>query len=62
MVGFRIWDSLSPSSNSLRLIAKMRAVHKNGRFYGQSVQKSTAVHEKGGFCGWDVKMSVLRLK
>ena len=40
----------------------MLAVHKNGRFYGQSLQNSVAVHEKGGFCGWDVKMSGLRHK
>ena len=54
-------DSLSPSPNPLRLNAKTFAVHKNGLFYGRSLQKST-VHEKGCFCGWDVKMSELRLK
>ena len=32
-------------------IAKMLAVHKNGRFYGRGLQKSTAVHEKGCFYG-----------
>ena len=39
----------------------MFAVHKNGGFYGQSLQM-TAIHEKGGFCGWDVKMLGLRHK
>ena len=35
----------------LRLSAKTFAVHKNGRFYGQSLQNSAAVHEKGCFYG-----------
>ena len=46
---------MSPSPNSLRLSAKTFAVHKNGRFYGRSLQKSTAVHEKGCFYGYESK-------
>ena len=51
----RRYKVVPPSLNSLRLIAKMLAVHKNGRFYGRGLQKSTAVHENGCFYGWDVE-------
>ena len=51
MAGLRDGDKLSPSPNPLRLNAKTFAVHKNGRFYGQSLQNSAAVHEKGCFYG-----------
>ena len=62
MAGLRAGNNLSPSPNPLRLNAKTFAVHKNGPFYGQSLQKSYAVHEKGCFYGQDVKMSELRLE
>ena len=62
MAGFRAGYNLYPSPNPLRLSAKAFAVHKNGRFYGRGLQKSTAVHEKGRFYGYDVKMSKLWLK
>ena len=51
MAGLRAGDNLSPSPNPLLLSAKTFAVHKNGRFHGQSLQKSYAVHEKGCFYG-----------
>ena len=40
-----------PPPSPLRFSAKAFAVHKNGCFYGQSLQKSTVVHGKGSFHG-----------
>ena len=36
-----------PPPSPLRFSAKAFAVHKNGCFYGQSLQKTTVVHRKG---------------
>ena len=46
-------NSLPKLSEELEKLksAKTFAVHKNGRFYGRGLQKSTAVHEKGCFYG-----------